>query len=312
MKRPLRFALGINAFTIGARSVNPEATVEVAYTSTWYDKDTERKVAEYLLTNHSVRIIAQHQDTIEPQLAAFRHGATSIGYNADMALQVGDSVLISVEFQWAVVYAHFVRQLLGVCTDETLAAMNTTVCKTGWIVGEKYFPGFQEGAVSLTSPSWKVPAHAKAALLKAQTALLQRPFGEEAVFCGPLASNSANGKDGPLEPQVAVGQCLNDGQILGMTYYVHGATVEAVFQPEFHMECLLGQHGPNCEECPAGSASLGVQASACTECAAGARADTHVRARARTHTRIRTQPDPCALTHIHNHTCASIFSERVR
>ena len=199
------------------------------------------QAAEFLLTNRSVKLMAQHQDTIEPQLAALRHGATSIGYNADMALQVGDSVLISLQFEWAVVYAHFVRQLLGSCTDEDLAAMNTTVCKTGWVDGEQYFPGYQEGAMALTSPSWKVPAHAKAAMFKAQTDMLNKARGQEVVFCGLLASNSEEDKDGPKEPQVVAGQCLNDGQILGMMYYVQGATVEAVFEPEKHIDCYLGQ-----------------------------------------------------------------------
>jgi basic membrane protein A len=263
---------GINAFAIGARTVNPAATVHVAYTSTWYDKDTERKAAEYLLTNHSVRLMAQHQDTIEPQLAAQRHGVTSIGYNADMALQVGDSVLISLQFEWAVVYAHFMRQLLGVCSDDDLAATNATVCKTGWIVGEQYFPGYQEGAFSLTSPSWKVPAHAKAEMLKFQGALLQRPRGKEAVFCGPLASNSKKEE----QPQLAAKECLPDGPILGMEYYVSGATVEQVFVPEKHIECSLGQRversegkDPRCVTCAAGFYSSSTQASACTACSPG-------------------------------------------
>jgi sulfite exporter TauE/SafE len=73
-------------------------------------------------------------------------------------------------------------------------------------------------------------------MLKAQTALLSRNRGVEAVFCGPLASNSENDKDGLKEPQVAEGRCLNDGEILGMMYYVHGATVEAVFEPEKPVE----------------------------------------------------------------------------
>jgi hypothetical protein len=274
--KPFLSVSGINAFTIGARSVNPAATVEVAYTSTWYDHDTERRAAEFLLNNRSVKLIAQHQDTIEPQLAALRAGATSIGYNADMALQVGDSVLISLQFEWAVVYAHFVRQLLGMCTDEDLEAMNTTVCKTGWVVGEQYFPGYQEGAMSLTSPSWKVSAHAKSAMLKAQTALLSRNRGVEAVFCGPLASNSESDKDGLKEPQVAEGRCLNDGQILGMMYYVRGATVKAVFEPEKHIDCLLGQRverlegkDPQCVTCDAGFFSRSSQAPSCTPCAPG-------------------------------------------
>jgi hypothetical protein len=233
------------------------------------------QAAEFLLTNRSVKLMAQHQDTIEPQLAALRHGATSIGYNVDMALQVGDSVLISLQFEWAVVYAHFVRQLLGSCTDEDLAAMNTTGCKIGWVVGEQHFPGYQEGAISLTSPSWKVPAHTKTEMRKFEMALLQRPRGKEAVFCGPLASNSK--KNEP--PQLAANECLAVGPILGMEYYVSGATVEHVFAPEKHIECSLGQrversegNDPQCIPCAVGLYSSSTDASACNLCTPGTRA----------------------------------------
>lgn len=154
--------------------------------------------------------------------------------------------------------------------------MNTTVCETGWAVGEQYFPGYQEGAMALTSPSWKVPAHAKAAMFKAQTDMLNKARGQEAVFCGALASNSEEDKDGPKEPQVGEGQCLTDGQILGMMYYVQGATVEAVFEPEKHIDCHLGQRverlegkDPRCVACDAGLFSRSFQASSCTPCALG-------------------------------------------
>ncbi|MFZ9355339.1 MAG: BMP family ABC transporter substrate-binding protein, partial [Ilumatobacteraceae bacterium] len=40
---------GINAFTLGARSVNPAATVQVAWTSTWYDPAVEKEAAQSLL-----------------------------------------------------------------------------------------------------------------------------------------------------------------------------------------------------------------------------------------------------------------------
>jgi hypothetical protein len=164
---------------------------------------------------------------------------------------------------------------LGSCTDEDLAAMNTTGCKIGWVVGEQHFPGYQEGAISLTSPSWKVPAHTKTEMRKFEMALLQRPRGKEAVFCGPLASNSK--KNEP--PQLAANECLAVGPILGMEYYVSGATVEHVFAPEKHIECSLGQrversegNDPQCIPCAVGLYSSSTDASACNLCTPGTRA----------------------------------------
>ena len=40
---------GINAFALGARAVNPDATVTVVWTNTWYDPSLERQGAVALL-----------------------------------------------------------------------------------------------------------------------------------------------------------------------------------------------------------------------------------------------------------------------
>jgi hypothetical protein len=213
---------GINAFTIGARSVNPAATVHVAYTSTWYDPATEREAAERLISNHSIRLVAQHQDGIEPQLAASRHGLTSIGYNADMSLVVSkDTVLTSLRFEWAVVYSHFVEQLLCDGAQEDGAA-----CLKHWISGEQYLPGYQQGAWSVIEPSWRTPPSARAAMFEAQARLLHKLPGSEAVFCGPLAS-LPNGD----EDQLRTEECLSDKAILEMAQFVAGVTLEFILKP---------------------------------------------------------------------------------
>jgi basic membrane protein A len=53
---------GINAFTLGARSVNPDATVQVAWTSTWYDPAKEKEAAESLLAT-GADVLGMHQDS---------------------------------------------------------------------------------------------------------------------------------------------------------------------------------------------------------------------------------------------------------
>src|ERR687891_549254 len=56
---------GINAFTLGVREANPEATVNVVWTNTWFDPAKERAAAEALLDG-GADVIAQHQDTAGP------------------------------------------------------------------------------------------------------------------------------------------------------------------------------------------------------------------------------------------------------
>ncbi|PKM54338.1 MAG: BMP family ABC transporter substrate-binding protein, partial [Firmicutes bacterium HGW-Firmicutes-3] len=75
---------GINAFTLGAQSVNPDVEVEVVWTSTWYDPAKEKEAAIAMLDN-GADVIAQHQDTAGPQQAAEERGLWSVGYNTDMS-----------------------------------------------------------------------------------------------------------------------------------------------------------------------------------------------------------------------------------
>ena len=63
---------GINAFTLGVKSVNPDATVYVKWTDTWYDPIVERSAALALLDG-GCDVIAQHQDTTDTQQVFLLH-----------------------------------------------------------------------------------------------------------------------------------------------------------------------------------------------------------------------------------------------
>ncbi|QIB68415.1 BMP family ABC transporter substrate-binding protein [Aminipila butyrica] len=74
--------IGINAFTLGAQSVNPDVEVKVVYINSWYDPEKERSAADELLAQ-GCDIITQHCDTTGPQVAAAESGKYAIGYNVD-------------------------------------------------------------------------------------------------------------------------------------------------------------------------------------------------------------------------------------
>ena len=74
--------IGINAFTLGAQSVNPDVEVKVVYTNAWVDAAREKEAAEALLAQ-GCDVIEQHSDTTGPQIAAEAAGAYAIGYNMD-------------------------------------------------------------------------------------------------------------------------------------------------------------------------------------------------------------------------------------
>jgi basic membrane protein A len=103
-----------NAFTLGVRTVNPKATVTVVWTNTWFGPPQEKEAAEALLAA-GCDIIAQHQDTPEPQKAAAEKGMLGIGYDSDMRKVVGDSVLTTPIWNWGPYYISRVKAVMGEC-----------------------------------------------------------------------------------------------------------------------------------------------------------------------------------------------------
>ncbi|TFG67630.1 MAG: BMP family ABC transporter substrate-binding protein [Anaerolineales bacterium] len=184
---------GINAFTLGVRKVNPEAEVHVVWTNTWYDPVKEREAAVALL-DAGADIIAQHQDTTEPQKAAQERGALSIGYDSDMRSFVGDTVLTSPIWNWGSYYIPTVK-----------AGMDGT-----W-ESHQYWGGMKEGVVELADFSPKVPQDVRDLVKTAEQNILD---GND-VFCGPIMA-----QDGSVF--VAAGECMEDGAMLGMSVFVEG------------------------------------------------------------------------------------------
>ncbi len=185
---------GINAFTLGVRSVNPDAEVHVVWTNTWYDPVKEREAAVALL-DEGADIIAQHQDTTEPQKAAQERGALSIGYDSDMRAFVGDTVLTGPVWNWGVYYVKTVED-----------AINGT-----WKT-HQYWGGMADGVVELADFSPKVPQEVRDEVNAAKEKILS---GEWDVFCGPIVDQDGN-------TVVPEGECMSDGDMLGMNFFVEG------------------------------------------------------------------------------------------
>ena len=184
---------GINWFTLGVRSVNPKATVNVVWTNTWYDPVKEREAAVALLDS-GADIIAQHQDTTEPQKAAQERGKFSIGYDSDMGKFVGDSVLASAVWEWSTYYISTVQQALN-----------------GTWKSHEYWGGLKDGVAKISSISPKVPDSVKKEVEAAQKKIL----GGWSIFTGPL-------KDQAGKVVYEAGKVVPDGAQLGMDWFVEG------------------------------------------------------------------------------------------
>lgn len=185
---------GINAFTLGAQSVNPDVTVKVTWTSTWYDPEKEKSAAIALL-DQGVDIIAQHQDTAGPQQAAEERGAFSIGYNTDMSAMAPKAYMTAPIWNWGPYYV-----------TQTQAVMD------GTFATHAYWEGMSEDIVRLAPLTANAPEGAQEAV---DTATAQILDGSEYVFEGPIYDQDGNIK-------VAEGVKMTDQEMLSFNWFVKG------------------------------------------------------------------------------------------
>lgn len=185
---------GINAFTLGAQSVNPEVRVEIEWTKTWYGPGIERSKAELLL-DREADVLAIHQDSPAAIQAAAQRGKFAIGYHSDMSPFGPETVLTSAVWDWGVIYKQIALELReGVWDPEQL----------WW--------GLEKGVVGLAPVSDKVPADVRALVEQRETEIADQRLR---IFEGPI-------RDVQGDIRVPSGALLSDADLLTMDYYVLG------------------------------------------------------------------------------------------
>jgi basic membrane protein A len=185
---------GINAFTLGVQSVNPGATVEVVWTNTWYDPAVVKLGALELL-NKGCDVIAQHQDTTAPQIAAQEKGAFAIGYNTPTPTAAPRAYLTAPIFRWATFYVDDVKHY-----------------QAGTWKSRAYWEGLNADMVALDSLTANNDSRTVAAVKTAQDKIVA---GTLKVFAGPLADQSGTIK-------VANGTVMSDEDVWNMGWFVKG------------------------------------------------------------------------------------------
>ena len=185
---------GINAFTLGVRSVNPQATVKVVWTHTWFDPGKEREAAESVL-DAGADVITMHQDTPAPLQAAEKRGAYAIGYNVEMKKFAPKAYLTSPVWNWGALYTIVAEQ----------------VSKGTW-KSEQIWWGMEHGLVDLAPLTDLVPADVKKIVEERKAAVKN---GTVKVFTGPL-------KDQSGKIVVPEGKTMTDAEMLSMDFFVEG------------------------------------------------------------------------------------------
>jgi simple sugar transport system substrate-binding protein len=185
---------GINAFTLGMRSVNPKASVKVVWLNAWFDPPKEREAAMALF-NQDVDVIAFHTASTAVMAAAQERGKMAVAYHSDMRKVGPDAQIIAVTHQWGDYY-----------TARVKAAMNGS-----WTSGSVW-GGVKEGMIRVGDFGSKVPKKVQDEISAKQKAV---GSGQLRLFTGPISDN-----EGKLV--LPAGQSLSDAQILNMNYLVQG------------------------------------------------------------------------------------------
>ncbi|MDR1412591.1 MAG: BMP family ABC transporter substrate-binding protein [Actinomycetes bacterium] len=190
--------IGINAFTLGAQSVNPDVEVKVVYINSWYDPANEKAAAEALL-DQDCDVITQHADTTGPQLAAAAAGKYCIGYNLD------NSGIADLEkaFLTAPVWHHEVYLIPTV----------QAILDGSW-TPESYYGTMADGYIGLAPLTANVPDDITAKVTEVQQ---QIEAGTKPIFVGPIKDNA--GKE-----RVPEGTTLDRSGIWAIDYLVAGAS----------------------------------------------------------------------------------------
>ena len=102
---------GINAFMLGAQSVNPDFKLKVVWVNTWFDPGKEADAAKALI-DQGVDIITQHTDSTGPMQVAEERGIKAFGQASDMIKAGPKAQLTAIVDTWGPYYVKRIKVVL--------------------------------------------------------------------------------------------------------------------------------------------------------------------------------------------------------
>ncbi|MGN7762649.1 BMP family ABC transporter substrate-binding protein [Paenibacillus sp. 22594] len=184
----------LNAFTLGAQSVNPDIKVDVVWTNTWYDPATERQAAISLL-DKGADVLLAYQDSPATLQAAAERGAFAGGNDSDMGKYAPDNYLTNPVWNWGPYYVKAVQSVMD-----------------GTWKNEQYSGDMADGMIDIAPFGSKVPDDVKKLVEDAKAKIIS---GELDVFTGPITDNQG-------KVQVQEGQKLTLEEVLSMNWLAKG------------------------------------------------------------------------------------------
>ena len=189
--------IGINSFFLGAKSVNPDVTMNVVYINSWGDAALEQAAAESLLAQ-GCDVLTQHADTSAAQIAAEKVGAYAVGYNIDNSKVAPGSFLTAPIWHHEAYLVPTIKKIID-----------------GTYVPEAYYGTMADGYIGLAPLTDLVSDEAKAEVERVQAEIIA---GNYPIFVGPLKDNEGN-------EVVAAGDALvTHDEIWSMEFVLEGIT----------------------------------------------------------------------------------------
>jgi simple sugar transport system substrate-binding protein len=160
----------INAFTLGAKSVDPKFTTQVVFTGDWSLPVKEAEATNSMI-DQGIDVVTCHVDSPKVIVeTAERRGIYVCGYHVDQSALAPKGYLTGAEWNWLPVY-----------TAQVKAAQE------GKPMPNFMRGGFKEGFVKM-SPYGK--AVSEAARKKSGAVLAEMKTGKFSIFKGPLKDNA--------------------------------------------------------------------------------------------------------------------------
>jgi len=185
---------GINAFYLGAKSVNPNVKIKVVWVNSWFDPPKESDAAKVLM-DQGADVITQHTDSPAPVQAAAARNVWSFGQASDMSRFAPNHLLTSIIDDWNPYYIERVRAVL----------------ENRW-QSQDVFDGIAKGKVKM-GPYVNMPADVKAMAEATEAAIKS---GALDPFKCPVVDQAGK------TVECKGGDKLSDEQVFGMNFYVQG------------------------------------------------------------------------------------------
>jgi simple sugar transport system substrate-binding protein len=185
--------MGIDAFMLGAQSVNPNFKIKIIWVNSWFDPGKEADAAKTLI-DQGADILVQHTDSPAAMQIAEKAGIHAFGQSADMSKFGPKAHLASLIDNWGPYYIKEVKAVLD----------------GSWTKHETW-AGMADDDV-LVAPLTNMPDDVKA---MAEKSIADIKSGKLVVFSGPVTK-----QDGTVA--VPEGQVMADGDLLGLNWYVKG------------------------------------------------------------------------------------------